>query len=342
MSSADIESLIPFLQQLLQRMRFQPPAADLVLLQKATFKEMRPYFDALAAGTPEQEVYKMIISYLATGKPATPAPVAAPTTAVKQQTSPQRAVSPPKAAAAPQNTGKQVRKLMDDVELHITQQVHGPNKLPAYAFELATKGTPNPVTLTVDFSDSSNVELHAEGPSKATGPLSISVNVPTIVNTGGELLVASIATVQAQSGNHSLSYKVGLKGTAAQSSAQPAAKPVAAPNAQNNAAAPAPEEGDDVTTIADGLSVLVRSVDSGYLLFANNSNANLKYFVQVNLAESSNLTFVASGTAKLVEEAKITVSLPPAAGIVEIAKCNVKDFSLGSCDIRYKVSARIE
>jgi len=364
MSNSDIEGLIPFLQQLLQRMRYQPPAAELVLLQKATFKEMRPFFDALAAGTNENEVYKMIISFLATGCKPSSSSSAPNSTSVKTTTTATadvRSKSPPREIPSAFNgaSSKQVRKIMEDVELHITQsQQGGPNKLPSYALELSTKGTPNPVVLTVDFKDSNGIELIPDGPSKLLDPLTITVNVPTVANTGGKLLCASIATVLAKAGSHSLNYKVAIKGGASSSASvtteasvkQQAGNSSVPAKQTNSSSVPAAqssvvagqEEDDDVTTVADGLSVVVRSVDAGYLLLASNSNSHLKYFMQIDLSESSNLKFIASGSAKLVDETKITVSLAPATGMTEIAKCNVKDFSLGSCDIRYKVLARIE
>lgn len=334
--SDDLESLIPFLQQLVQRLRVTPPAAEIALLKKATFKEMRPFFDALASGRSDTEVYQLILAYLAnpaagnglTGGAASPPakPAAAASSAAK---------APEPSAAAPAGKTVQVRKLLQDVELRVIEEGS------KFIFELSTKGTPDATSLSIDFSESLNLALKAEGPASLPSPLILNVNVPTLENTGGKELCAAIATLTAtQAGNMSLNYKVSIRG--GKGAAPPAAKSAATTTPAGAPAAAPSGEADDVTAIADGLSIVVRSVETGYLLFGKNTHSAHKYAVTVSLGESSNLVFSAIGPAKQLEADKISFVLPPNAGQVEVIDCKVKDYAVGSCDIRYKVSARVD
>lgn len=328
---SDVDNLIPFLQQLLQRMRFTPPQEDMDYLKKATFKEMRPYFDALASGRPEGEVYKMVMTYLKNPGSGH---------ALSNTASPPRPSAPPAAPPAPAETPSkktQIRKITDGVELHVTDNNS------KYTVELVTKGTADTVTLVVDFADSDNLTLEVSKPADANGPKSLTVNVPRTENTQGKELCAVVATLTptAAGKNHSLNYKVAIRGATAASKSNATAAAVAT----THSAPPPPTEGDepdDVTTIADGLSLIVRSVQAGYALICANVHSANKYFVSVNLSESTNLTFIAKDPAKLQAGAVVSLVIPANAGQWLIADCNVTDFSLGSCDIRYKVTARVE
>jgi hypothetical protein len=337
---SDVDSLIPFLQQLVQRMRMVPPASDLELLQKATFKEMRPYFEAQTAGIPDAEIYKMILKYLAnpangTGlsgnAPASPPKPAAVAPAPKQAT-------PTAAAPVASADGKrQIRKIMEGVELHVVEE-DGPK----WTFELSTKGTENLTVVNLDLSASMNIDVKAEGPCKSTGPLTLTVNVPTVANTGGKELRAVIATAKATSGNVSMSYKVAVRsGSQSAPSAPSTATSSTSAAQQQQQQATESDEPDDVTNVADGLTVIVQSVETGYKLYASNTHAANAYSVTIDLGESTNLTFVAVGAAKLDGPSKVSFTLNGSIGKVAVVDCNVKDYAVGSCDIRYKVSARI-
>lgn len=338
-----VDSLIPFLQQLVQRMRVTPPPNELELLQKATFKEMRPYFEAQTAGIPDVEIYKMILKYLANpaggtglgGAPASPpkqaaAPAPAPAAAAPTVTS----SAPPTS----QSGKRQVRKIMEGVELHVVEE-DGPK----WTFELATKGTKDLTVVTLDFSASMNIDLKPEGPCHSTGLLTLTCNVPTLANTNGNELRAVIATAKATSGSVSLNYKAAVRSGAAQ--------PAAAANTTTTTTTTATtsqqqqptesDEPDDVTNVADGLSVIVQSVETGYKLHASNVHATNTYSVTIDLGESSNLTFKAVGPAALDSPSKVSFTIRAAAGKMAVVECGVKDYAVGSCDIRYKVSARI-
>jgi hypothetical protein len=325
---SDVESLIPFLQQLVQRLRITPPANEMALLQKATFKEMRPYFDALTAGRPDTELYQMILKYLANPNNGTGLSGDAPASPPKAAAAPQAPAPTPSAAPAPpQDSKRQIRKLMDGVELHVIEESG-----PKWVFELATKGTNDLSTITLDFSASMNISLKPEGPSKSTGPLSFSVNAPTIANTGGKELRAVIATASGTGNNVSLNYKAGIRsGGAAPASSQAPANPP-----QDDSAEP-----DEVTSVADGLSVIVQSVETGYTLHGSNTHSSQTYSTTIDLGESTNLTFSAIAPATMDGPNKVTFTLGPNAGKVAIVNCSVKDYAVGSCDIRYKVSARV-
>lgn len=346
---ADVDSLIPFLQQLVQRMRLVPPASELELLQKATFKEMRPYFEAQTAGIPDAEIYKMILKYLAnpaggTGlsgnAPASPPKPAAPAPAPKPAApTPAAVVSSAVAPTSTSQDGKrQVRKIMEGVELHVLEE-DGPK----WTFELATKGTNDLTVVNLDFSASMNIDLKAEGPCKNTGPLTLTVNVPTVANTGGKELRAVIATAKSTSGTVSLSYKVAVRSGSqpAPSASSATTSSTSASQQQQQQQTTESEEPDDVTNVADGLTVIVQSVETGYKLYASNTHAANTYAVTVDLGESSNLTFAAVGAAKLDGPSKVSFTLNAAVGKVAVVDCNVKDYAVGSCDIRYKVAARI-
>lgn len=329
---SDIDSLIPFLQQLVQRLRFTPPADEVALLQKATFKEMRPYFDALTAGVPDTELYKMILKYLANPAGGTGLSADAPASPPKQTApapaAPAAAPAPAPTAAPPVQDGKrQIRKIMEGVDLHVIEEAG-----PGWVFEIATKGTNELVTITMDFSASMNVDLKPEGPSRSTGAMTFTFNVPTVANTEGKELRAVVATAKGTSNNVSLSYKVGMRaGNATQ----------AAPSNSGGAPADSSVEPDDITKIADGLTVIVQSVETGYKLHGSNTHASNTYSVTIDLSESSNLKFAAVAPASLEGPTKVAFTLGPNAGKVAVVDCSIKDFNVDSCDIRYKVSAKI-
>jgi hypothetical protein len=172
----------------------------------------------------------------------------------------------------------------------------------------------------VDFSQSENLVLHEKGRADRAGDLAIQVLMPARVEH--RVLVAVLEHAK-RGQSHKFHYDIKMKQQAATGNEH--------------------EEGggdDEVTKVADGLSLIVRSVETGYKLFVKNENKTTGYTLEVDLSPSTNIKVAAQGNGQQAGPMGVSVKVPPGAAFGLIADCPVADMSTGSCEIQYKIKAR--
>lgn len=129
--------------------------------------------------------------------------------------------------------------------------------------------------------------------------------------------------------------------------ATPAQKPKPAAPAAASASpagagsvAPVPEgtEETERKNLAEGLEILIHSINNGYNLQIDNSSSDSSYTVILDLEASENLVITAEGGATL-DGKKVTIAVPPRA-VVAAVNMPVDNWDLGSCELRYKAAIR--
>ena len=204
----------------------------------------------------------------------------------------------------------QTRSLGKDIDISLAE---ASGKFTVF---VTNKGSSN-VALFLDFGESDNMAVEAVfGPTKQPQAMQIEVTVP---KGSKELQLARLAPVNS-SKSFGLSYKAKMR----------------------EEGPPAPEEDpDQVTKIADGLSLIVRSTETGYKVLVTNAHPTHRFLLKVNFQDSVNLKVSPLRDHKLETPATI-VGTVTNGHEQEFALAAVDNFELGSCDIRYRVSARVE
>lgn len=169
--------------------------------------------------------------------------------------------------------------------------------------------------MEVDFSASQNLKLTPRNYSKQTGPLTVALTA----EAGCQKVVIAVLDIVDRNAGHKFDYKAKMM----QSSAQGG------------------EDEDEVTKVADGLELIVRSTETGYKLFGRNTNPTKSYEIVVDLNKAVNLKVIPDAdNAKLLEAFVVSAVLPAGAGFGPIADCPVADASKGECEINYGIRAR--
>ena len=176
----------------------------------------------------------------------------------------------------------------------------------------------------VDFSKSENLVLNEKGRADRAGELSIQVLMPAKVEH--RVLVAVLEHAKRGEG-HKFHYDIKMQQQAST-------------GAKGGDDEGAGGDDDEITKIADGLTLIVRSVETGYKLYIKNENKTTGFAVDVDLSPSTNIKVTAAGNGKQQGPAGVTVQAPANAPFGLIADCPVADMDIGSCEIQYKVRGR--
>lgn len=181
-----------------------------------------------------------------------------------------------------------------------------------------------PAHVIVDFGESENLKLIAKE-SKQVGPMQVEVNIQPGVQRAEIAVLDQIN----RSANVRFHYKTQMLQEAS-------SRGGAAYSEQ-----PSGDEEDDISEVAEGLSLIVRSVSTGYRLFVKNVHASTKYEIAVDIGESKNLKLLPDDAAKLLDRMVVSTIVGPKSGFVPLANCPVDDMSKGECEVRYKIRARV-
>lgn len=174
-----------------------------------------------------------------------------------------------------------------------------------------------PADMEVDFSASQNLKLTPRNYSTQTGQLTVSL----CAEAGCQKVIIAVLDIIDRNAGHKFDYKAKM--------------------VQRTSHGGATEDEDEVTKVADGLDLIVRSTETGYKLFARNTHATKNYEIVVDLGKSVNLKVIPDAdNAKLLEALVVSAVIPANAGFGPIADCPVADMSKGDCEINYGIRAR--
>lgn len=181
-----------------------------------------------------------------------------------------------------------------------------------------------PATLVVDFGESSNLKLTPRNYSRQIGPMQVELTA----EPGCQKVVIAVLDQIERNGNVKFHYKTQMKQTTSTSAGGKQKDDV--------------QEEDEITKVADGLELICRSVDTGYQLFAKNTNATVTYELVVDIGKSNNLKLIPDpDNAKLLEPMVVSAVIPANAGFGPLADCPVADMSKGECEIQFQIRARV-
>lgn len=170
--------------------------------------------------------------------------------------------------------------------------------------------------MEVDFSASQNLKLTPRNYSKQTGPLSVSL----CAEAGCQKVIIAVLDIVDRNAGHKFDYKAKM---------------------MQKTSHGATEDEDEITKVADGLDLIVRSTENGYKLFGRNTNPTKGYEIVVDLGKSVNLKVVPDpDNAKLLEALVVSATIPANAGFGPIADCPVADMTKGECEIIFGIRAR--
>lgn len=248
------------------------------------------------------------------------------------------------------------RTISDNLDVDVTHEENG------YTVACTNKNTTAPLVIRVNFDSCVNLKAAA-----LPGAKMLTATVCELTVQPGTTMNAASLTVVNPDEGYSYKYTCATQlkkvaataapaaaaaatpapaqppATAAPKTASPAA-PAAAPKASAVAGAgsraPVPEGVDETErkSLAEGLEILIHSINNGYNLQIDNSASDSSYTVILDLEASENLSITATGAATL-EGKKVTVVVPPKA-IVDCVNMPVDNWDLGSCELRYKAAIR--
>ena len=305
-----LDNVVPFLQQLIQRIKAKPDAELISFMERTEVKELRIFFDALASGQSDQDTYDKIVDYVRARHQQGYVAKYDHKALGKKPAAPPPEPTPPRSSAP--NSATRQNSDIKEITVEAVESATG------YDIILATPGK-DAATVTVDFAGSSNLSLKPCGPAQQISALKIELSIPP--NVGPKKVQIASLTVVPGSTSANLNFQTLVRGAGEQ--------------------APPEHEPDEVVPVAEGLTVIVRSTDSGYDIYARNDHNSRQYSVSIDLSESQNLTVKAAPSVTQSGDT-CSRSIGAMSGEVKVAVCSVKDYRIGSCDVRYKVSAREE
>lgn len=180
-----------------------------------------------------------------------------------------------------------------------------------------------PASLVVDFGECQNLKLTPRNYSKQIGPMQVELTA----EPGCQKVVIAVLDQIERNGNVKFHYKTIMKQSTSTGGASVA----------NDV-----QEEDEVTNVADGLDLICRSVETGYKLFAKNTNATTGYELVVDIGKSTNLKLVPDEhNSKLLEPFVVSAVIPANAGFGPLADCPVADMTKGECEIQFQIRARV-
>jgi hypothetical protein len=378
-NDSELDGVVPILQGLIKRIRAKPTVSDLEYMRKTDVKELRHFFDALSSGQTDQDTYDALLDYIrgrhdpkyvtiaqrkakeeADRKAKEEAERKAMEDALRlemerkskaeaERKAKDEADRKAKLDAENRSRLEAERKAKDEAarrakeehERKATEAAERAAREDAVKRALLSKAQTraigkdldisiaeasgkftvfitnngvNSISLFLDFSGSENMAIDAIfGPTKQPGPMQVELSVP---KGEKELQIARLAVVNSDK-SYGFSYKAKML------EEHPA------------------EDEDQITKVADGLSVVVRSVETGYKVLITNSHQSHKFLLRVNFSESKNLKITPAANHKL-EDASTVVGHITNGFEQEFAFASVDNYEEGCCDIRYRISARIE
>lgn len=186
-------------------------------------------------------------------------------------------------------------------------------------------------TMRFDFGASENLKLSVPADVETVGPMKCNIVVePGTLRNLCELIIEDSETKQ----HFEMRYKVQCLVKNPKTGELEEVKP------PPQAAADADDGEEERKEITKTLYIIIKDTSSGYILFFENLEKRNEYICTVDMSNSENLAMeVGPGVKATAELICDLVSKP---GRAAFARLNVKDRSVGTCALSYKVKQRLD